>query len=203
VYFTAELNVMPIVEMLTEKTHLTPAEYLALERQSQERHEYYGGELRLMAGASRKHNIISLNIASLLREKLRGKPCRPFMSDMRVRIASAQRYFYPDIAVICGAEAFVEEDIATDATVIIEVLSDSTEALDRGEKFESYQRLPSLQDYVLVSQDHIRLEHFHKLAQNEWRYLALNKAEEILYLDTVGVQLPLKEIYLDAEPNLS
>jgi Uma2 family endonuclease len=189
--------------MLTEKTHLTPAEYLALERQSQERHEYYGGELRLMAGASRKHNIISLNIASLLREKLRGKPCRPFMSDMRIWIASAQRYFYPDIAVICGAEAFVEEDIATDATVIIEVLSDSTEALDRGEKFESYQRLPSLQDYVLVSQNKMRLEHFHKLAQNEWRYLALNKAEEILYLDTVGVQLPLKEIYLDAEPNLS
>jgi Uma2 family endonuclease len=203
VYFTAELNVMPIVEMLTEKTHLTPAEYLALERQSQERHEYYGGELRLMAGASRKHNIISLNIASFLKEKLRGKPCRPFMSDMRVRIASAQRYFYPDIAVICGAEAFVEEDIATDATVIIEVLSETTEAFDRGEKFESYQRLPSLQDYVLVSQDRIRLEHFHKLAHNEWRYLALNKAEDILYLDAVGVQLPLKEIYLDAEPNLS
>jgi Uma2 family endonuclease len=189
--------------MLTEKTHLTPAEYLAFERQSEERHEYHGGELRLMAGASRKHNIISLNIASLLREKLRGKPCRPFMSDMRVRIASAQRYFYPDIAVICATEAFVEEDIATDATVIIEVLSDSTEALDRGEKFESYQCLPSLQDYVLVSQNKMRLEHFHKLAHNEWRYLALNKAEEILYLDTVGVQLPLKEIYLDAEPNLS
>ena len=202
-YFTAELNVMPIVEMLTEKTHLTPAEYLALERQSQERHEYYGGELRLMAGASRKHNIISLNIASLLREKLRGKPCRPFMSDMRIWIASAQRYFYPDIAVICGTEPFVEEDVATDATVIIEVFSETTEAFDRGEKFESYQRLPSIQDYVLVSQDRIRLEHFHKLAHNEWRYLALNKAEDILYLDAVGVQLPLKEIYLDAEPNLS
>lgn len=192
---------MPIVEMLTEKTHLTPAEYLALERQSQERHEYYGGELRLMAGASRKHNIISLNIASLLREKLRGKPCRPFMSDMRVRIASAQRYFYPDIAVICGAEAFVEEDIATDATVIIEVLSDSTEAFDRGEKFESYRCLPSLQDYVLVSQNKMRLEHFHKLAQNEWRYLAFNQPDDVLQLDAIGVQIPLKEIYADVELN--
>jgi Uma2 family endonuclease len=201
VYFTAELNVMPIVEMLTEKTHLTPAEYLALERQSQERHEYYGGELRLMAGASRKHNIISLNIASFLKEKLRGKPCRPFMSDMRVRIASAQRYFYPDIAVICGAEAFVEEDIATDATVIIEVLSDSTEALDRGEKFESYQCLPSLQDYVLVSQNKMRLEHFHKLAQNEWQYAVLNQPNEVLRLDALGVQIPLKEIYADVELN--
>jgi len=187
--------------MLTEKTHLTPAEYLAFERQSQERHEYYGGELRLMAGASRKHNIISLNIASLLREKLRGKPCRPFMSDMRVRIASAQRYFYPDIAVICGAEAFVEEDIATDATVIIEVLSDSTEALDRGEKFESYQCLPSLQDYVLVSQNKMRLEHFHKLAQNEWQYSVLNQPNEVLRLDALGVQIPLKEIYADVELN--
>jgi Uma2 family endonuclease len=203
VYFTAELNVMPIVEMLTEKTHLTPAEYLALERQSQERHEYYGGELRLMAGASRKHNIIAGNLFAVLHQQLRSKPCRPFMSDMRVWIASAQRYFYPDIAVICGTEPFVEEDVATDATVIIEVLSETTEAFDRGEKFESYQRLPSIQDYVLVSQDRIRLEHFHKLAHNEWRYLALNKAEDILYLDAVGVQLPLKEIYLDAEPNLS
>ncbi len=189
--------------MLTEKTRLTPAEYLAFERQSEARHEYDGGELRLMAGASRRHNIISLNIASFLREQLRGKPCRPFMNDMRVWIEAAQRYFYPDIAVICGTEPFVEEDIAADATVIIEVLSDSTEAFDRGKKFEFYQQLPSLQDYVLVSQDHIRLEHFHKLAHNEWRYLALNKAEDILYLDAVGVQLPLKEIYLDAEPNLS
>ena len=198
-----QVNVRPSVEMLTEKTHLTPAEYLALERQSEERHEYYGGELRLMAGASRRHNIISLNIASFLREQLRGKPCRPFMSDMRIRIESAQRYFYPDIAIICGTESFVEEDVAADATVIIEVLSSTTEAYDRGTKFESYQCLPSLQDYVLVSQDHIRLEHFHKLAHNEWRYLALNKPEDILYLDAVGVQLPLKEIYLDAEPNLS
>jgi Uma2 family endonuclease len=201
VYFTAELNVMPIVEMLTEKTHLTPAEYLAFERQSEERHEYHGGELRLMAGASRKHNIISLNIASLLREKLRGKPCRPFMSDMRVRIASAQRYFYPDIAVICGTEAFVEEDIATDATVIIEVLSETTEAFDRGEKFESYQRLPSIQDYVIVSQSEQRVERFHKLSHNEWRYLAFNQPDDVLQLDAIGVQIPLKEIYADVELN--
>ncbi len=189
--------------MTTETTHLTPAEYLALERQSEERHEYYGGELRLMAGASRRHNIIAGNLFALLHQALRGKPCRPFMSDMRVWIQAAQRYFYPDIAVICGIDPFVEEDVATDATVIIEVLSSTTEAYDRGIKFESYQCLPSLQDYVLVSQDHIRLEHFHKLAHNEWRYLALNKAEDILYLDAVGVQLPLKDIYLDAEPNLS
>jgi Uma2 family endonuclease len=201
VYFTAELNVMPIVEMLTEKTHLTPAEYLAFERQSEERHEYHGGELRLMAGASRKHNIISLNIASLLREKLRGKPCRPFMSDMRIWIASAQRYFYPDIAVICGTEAFVEEDIATDATVIIEVLSDSTEAFDRGKKFEFYQQLPSLQDYLLVSQSEQRVEHFHKRSQNEWQYLVLNQPDDVLQFDTIGAHIPLKEIYADVELN--
>jgi Uma2 family endonuclease len=187
--------------MIAEKIHLTPAEYLALERQSEERHEYHGGELRLMAGASRKHNIISLNIASLLREKLRGKPCRPFMSDMRIWIASAQRYFYPDIAIICGAEAFVEEDIATDATVIIEVLSDSTEALDRGEKFESYQCLPSLQDYVLVSQSEQRVEHFHKRSQNEWQYLVLNQPDDVLQFDTIGAHIPLKEIYADVELN--
>lgn len=189
--------------MLTEKTRLTPAEYLAFERQSEERHEYHGGELRLMAGASRKHNIISLNLASLLREKLRGKPCRPFMSDMRIWIASAQRYFYPDIAVICGTEPFVEEDIAADATIIIEVLSDSTEAFDRGKKFEFYQQLPSLQDYLLVSQSEQRVEHFHKLAHNEWQYLVLNQPDDVLQFDTIGAHIPLKDIYLDAEPNLS
>ncbi len=189
--------------MLTEKTRLTPADYLAFERQSEVRHEYYGGELRLMAGASRRHNIIAGNLSALLHQQLRGKICKPFAIAMRVWIASAQRYFYPDIAIICGTEPFVEEDVATDATLIVEVLSSTTEAHDRGIKFESYQCLPSLQDYVLVSQDRIRLEHFHKLAHNEWRYLALNKAEDILYLDAVGVQLPLKEIYLDAEPNLS
>jgi len=95
--------------MIAEKIHLTPAEYLALERQSEERHEYHGGELRMMAGASRKHNIISGNLFAFFHQQLRGKPCRPFMNAMRVWIASALRYFYPDVAVICGTEAFVEK----------------------------------------------------------------------------------------------
>ncbi len=185
--------------MIAEKPHLTAAEYLAFERQSEERHEYHGGELRLMAGASRKHNILSLNIASFLNEKLRGKPCKPFMNDMRVWIESTKRYFYPDIAVICGKEPFIEDDVATDATIIVEVLSDSTEAFDRGKKFECYQHLPSLQDYILVSQTEQRVEHFHKLTPNEWRYIALSKPEDVLSLDTISVKVPLHEIYADTE----
>ncbi|MFQ3597159.1 MAG: Uma2 family endonuclease [Chloroherpetonaceae bacterium] len=185
--------------MIAEKTHLTAAEYLAFERQSEERHEYHGGELRLMAGASRKHNLLSLNIASFLNEKLRGKPCKPFMNDMRVWIASAERYFYPDIAVICGKEPFIEDDVAADATVIVEVLSDSTEAFDRGKKFECYQYLPSLQDYILVSQNEMRIEHFHKITSNEWRYVVLSKPEDALSLESIGVQISLQDVYADAE----
>jgi Uma2 family endonuclease len=187
--------------MIVEKTQLTAAEYLAFERQSEERHEYHSGELRLMAGGSRKHNIISLNIAAFLREALRGKPCKPFMNDMRVWIESAERYFYPDVAVICGKEPFIEDDVATDATLIVEVLSDSTEAFDRGKKFEIYRRLPSLQDYILASQNDTLVEHFHKTSESEWRYTALSKPEESLLIEAINVQLPLQEIYVDVEFN--
>ncbi len=185
--------------MIAEKPHLTAAEYLAFERQSQERHEYHGGELRLMAGASRKHNISSGNLFTSFHQQLRGKPCKPFMNDMRVWIESTKRYFYPDIAVICGREPFIEDDVAADATVIVEVLSDSTEAFDRGKKFECYQHLPSLQDYILVSQNEIRIEHFHKITANEWRYVVLSKPEDTLSLEAIHIQVPLQEVYVDAE----
>lgn len=186
---------------LAETKIMTPAEYLAFERQSDVRHEYDGGALRLMAGASRTHNRLALNIASFLNAKLRSKPCKPFMNDMRVWIESAQRYFYPDVAVICGTAPFVEDDMATDATLIVEVLSDTTEAFDRGKKFESYQCLPSLQDYVLVSQRTMRVEHFHKLSQSEWRYTVLNTPDAVVALEAISVEIPLHEIYLDVELN--
>lgn len=187
--------------MIVEKPHLTAAEYLAFERQSEERHEYHGGELRLMAGASRKHNIISGNLFTSFHQQLRGKPCKPFMNDMRVWIESTERYFYPDIAVICGKEPFIDDEVATDATVIVEVLSDSTEAFDRGKKFEIYRCLPALQDYILVSQNEVRIEQFHKITANEWRYIALSKPEDALSLNTISVQVPLQDIYAEVEFN--
>lgn len=187
--------------MIAEKTQLTAAEYLAFERQSEERHEYHGGELRLMAGASRKHNIISGNLFASFHQQLRGKPCKPFMNDMRVWIESAERYFYPDIAVICGKEPFIEDDVATDATLIVEVLFDATEAFDRGKKFEIYRRLHSLQDYILASQNDTLVEHFHKTSESEWRYTALSKPEDSLLIEAINVQLPLQEIYVDVEFN--
>ncbi|MFN3638536.1 MAG: Uma2 family endonuclease [Chloroherpetonaceae bacterium] len=188
---------MPLAETKT----LTPAEYLAFERQSDVRHEYDGGELRLMAGASRTHNLIAGNIFAICHQQLRGKLCKPFMTDMRIWIQATQRYFYPDIAVICGTAPFVQEDMATDATLIVEVLSDTTEAFDRGKKFESYQCLPSLQEYVLVSQRAVRVEHFHKLSSSEWRYTVLNTPEAVISLEAIGVEIPLHEIYADVELN--
>lgn len=183
----------------TETRLMTEAEYLAFERQSQERHEYRDGELRLMAGASRKHNLIALNIASFLNEKLRGKPCKPFMNDMRVWIDSAKRYYYPDVAIICGKEPFIEEDLANDASVIVEVLSSSTESIDRGEKFIAYRRLPSFQDYILVSQNEMMVEHFRKVSETEWRWLLLNAPDQCVSLERFAIEIPLKEIYADLE----
>ncbi len=123
------------------------------------------------------------------------------MNDMRVWTESAQRYFYPDIAVICRTTPFVEEDVATDATLIVEVLSDITEAFDRGKKFESYQCLPSLQDYVLVLQRAVRVEHFHKLSLSEWRYTVLSTPDAVVALEAIGVEILLHEIYADVELN--
>ncbi|MDW8437892.1 MAG: Uma2 family endonuclease [Chloroherpetonaceae bacterium] len=185
--------------MIAEKTRLTEAEYLALERQSQERHEYCDGERRLMAGASRKHNIIAGNIFSLLHQRLRGKPCKPHMSDLRLWIESARRYYYPDIAIICGKEPFIKDDLAIDATVIVEVLSDSTEAIDRDEKLVNYRRLPSLHDYVLVSQNETRVEHFRKRSETEWQGFALAEPDRCVQLEEFAIEIPLKEIYADVE----
>src|SRR5439155_7242290 len=137
------------------KLRCTPEEYLEIDRAAQFKSEYFHGEIFAMAGASEDHNTITFNVAGLLHSQLRGGPCRGFSADMRVSTGEGEMYVYPDVGVVCGERRFVDarRDVLLNPTVIIEVLSQTTEAFDRGGKFEGYRRLESLRDYLLIAQD--------------------------------------------------
>ena len=128
---------------------------------------------------------------------MRGKPCRPYVADLRVKLHVRDQYVYPDVVVVCGQAAFVEEDLASDATLIIEVLSPSTESRDRGANFFGYQNLPSLQEYVLVSQEAILVEVFRKEQSRHWHYEVLQGLEAALKLESVAYSGTLGEWYED------
>ena len=132
---------------------MTPAEYLAFERRSEEKHEYADGEIFAMAGAKRRHNLIAVNVGGELRQALRDRPCEVYPSDMRVLIASVSRYVYPDVSVVCDGPAFTddEDDTLVNPTAIFEVTSASTEGYDRGDKFAKYRTVPSIAEVVIVS----------------------------------------------------
>src|ERR1035441_2998811 len=137
------------------KTFLTPEQYLEIERKAEFRSEYYGGEMFAMSGARRGHNLIAWNLAGELRQQLRERPCEAYQHDMRVRVSTAGLYAYPDTVIVCGEPQFLDEtqDTLLNPTVIVEVLSPSTEAYDRGDKFELYRAIPSLTYYLLVSSE--------------------------------------------------
>lgn len=177
------------------KIKLTPEQYLEIDRKSQIRHEFYNGEMFDMSGASRKHNIIIKNLMIGLENFLSGRKCNPFMIDLRLNLNNSGNYAYPDILVVCGDSAFSEEDIVNDATVIIEVLSPSTEAFDRGTKFQYYQNLKSISEYVLVSQDKMLVEVFEKESDNHWNYIKISEAKEQLSLKSIQFSIQVSEIY--------
>ncbi len=183
------------------KSKLNPAEYLALERKAERRSEYYDGEVFLLAGASREHNRISTNITSQLDRQLEGRDCDVYASDLRVLVAPTGLYTYPDITVTCGTELFADDrnDVLLNPLLIIEILSSSTEAYDRGRKFQHYQQIESLAEYVLVTQDARRVEQYRKQATG-WLYTDIRGADGILDLPTIGCRLQLTDIYRRAEP---
>lgn len=138
----------------------TPQQYLAMERESQQKNEYVNGEIFAMDGASDRHNLIVGNVFASLHNQMKGKPCKVYSSDMRVKISSIGMYTYPDIVALCGETGFDDEqrDTLLNPTVIIEVLSKSTEGYDRGEKFAHYRKMDSLKEYALISQDKMSIE---------------------------------------------
>lgn len=176
---------------------LSPQEYLELERKAEIKSEYIDGETVAMTGASRRHNLISLNIAASLHSQLRSRPCEIYMGDMRVVVDQAEFYTYPDIVVACEDPQFLDAELDTllNPTLIIEVLSLSTASYDRGEKFNRYRQLSSLQEYLMVAQSTPALEHYRKQSEREWILVDITDWEAILTLSSIQCQLALQDIY--------
>ncbi|MFZ2632846.1 MAG: Uma2 family endonuclease [Desulfosalsimonadaceae bacterium] len=172
------------------------AQYLDLERKAEHKSEYVNGCIFAMAGASRVHNQITFNIAGLLHAQIKDRPCAAYINDMRVKVSATGLYTYPDVAAVCGEPVFEDAiaDTLLNPMVIIEVLSQSTEAYDRGEKFAHYRRLSSLADYVLISQDKACVEHFVRQG-NQWVLSEINDVEGKINLNSIGCNLSLGEIY--------
>lgn len=179
-----------------EKVTLSEAEYLAREAVAEGRHEFVGGEVVAMAGGSQRHALIAANIIGALWSRLRGTPCRPTTGDQRVHVVETGLYTYPDVTVICGKpEAHAgDRQSVVNPRVVFEVLSPATEAYDRGAKFGHYRRIPSLAEYVLVSQDRRLVEHFRRTSAGTWELRECREAGEVALL-AVGCSLSLDEIY--------
>lgn len=184
----------------------TEEEYLAMERTSEERHEYIDGYVQAMAGESPEHGDISVNLTGILHSQLRGKSCRVRVANSKVRsgprpVLSRNRkglYSYPDVFVICGEMKFQDQykDVITNPTVIFEVLSESTETFDRGEKFLRYQNYnPSLQDYVLVSQTSPTVEHYSRQPDGSWAYRVHQGLSANFSISSIKCKLKLADIY--------
>lgn len=188
------------------KPWYTVDNYLAIERASEERHLYLDGEIYAMAGESHAHGDISTNIVGLLHSQLRGKPCRARTKDTKVRSgptplpgkSMSGLFSYPDVLVICGEPEYhdAHEDIVLNPTTIVEVLSESTEAFDRGEKFRRYQQWnPSLCDYILVSQDRPQVEHYTRQPDGTWSYQRIEGLENEVVIRSIQCVLKLAEVY--------
>ncbi len=187
----------------------TVEEYLAFEREALEKHEYIDGEIvplheqreiTAMAGASRRHNLISGNFFGEIRNQLKGKSCEIYPNDMRVRM-SANRYSYPDVVVVCGEPQFADDefDVLLNPTVLVEVLSSSTRFRDKTEKLEDFRKLESLKECLLIEQDKIFIEHYIKQTPNQWLLRIYENAEEKVNLESIGCEISVSDIYLQVQ----
>lgn len=183
------------------KSFLTPEQYLEIERKAEFKSEYYNGEMFAMSGAREAHVLLVLNATWILGPQLRSRPCRLYSNDMRVRVNATGLYTYPDISVVCGERQFLDDrrDTLLNPTLLIEVLSESTEAYDRGRKSEHYRSLPSLREYLLIASDRISVDLFTRQADDHWLLTAVGKPEDIIQLDSVGCQLKLGDLYENVE----
>ncbi len=187
------------------KRLLTEEEYLAKERLAEFKSEFYQGETFVMSGASWEHTLIKDNLASEARVALKGTGCQVLTSDLRVKVSPTGLYTYPDIVIVCDKPDFLDAkfDTLLNPRIIVEVLSESTEGYDRGTKFKHYRSLPSLQEYVLVSQDRPLIERYFR-RENSWDFSDVAGLSEAFEFAAVAVRVPLSEIYAGVEfPDLA
>lgn len=182
------------MEAIEKSASLSVEEYLAGEQRSEVRHEYLDGVVYAMAGASIRHNLISGNLFTSLRSHLRGSPCGVFIADVKVRleVATNDIFYYPDVMVACDSRD-TNEFFKSFPKVLIEVMSETTERLDRREKFLSYQQIETLEEYVLVAQDRMEVTVFRRA--NGWKPEVFNKPDQSLALASLEFSLPLSGVY--------
>jgi Uma2 family endonuclease len=175
---------------------LSAEEYLTWEREQLDRHDFHAGEVFAMAGGSPRHNALVANVVAGLVTALRGGPCRALSSDQRIVLETGKRYVYADASVVCGSVRLREgtTDVLENPSAVIEVLSPRTEAYDRGLKWEGYQRLPSLLDYLLVSQHTMRVEHYQRESDGTWKYRVVEEHGTVVLSN--GARLEVDEVFV-------
>ncbi len=179
------------------KQKISIEEFLEMENASMEKHEYYKGEVFAMSGAKVQHNEICVNLITILKNKLKGKKCKPYNSDQRIHIQSNTLFTYPDISIICAEIITLDNDDynVLNPTVIIEVLSPSTRSYDRGDKFKLYRDIPTLKEYILADSESIHLEVFRLNEKNHWELEEYNSVEDFLFIKAIDEKILVSEIY--------
>jgi Uma2 family endonuclease len=187
------------------KKQMSAGEYLEAERRAETKSEFLDGEVFVMSGGTHYHSLIAANLIAEVHGRLKGKPCQPLNGDMRLNVEATGLFAYPDVQVACPPLRFLDacRDTLLNPRVIIEVLSDSTAAWDRGTKFWHYRHLDSLTDYVLVSQQAWLVEHYRRQEHGAWLLETLDTANSVLNLNSVTCEIALTEIYAGAEVNLN
>ncbi|MEG4226244.1 Uma2 family endonuclease [Microcoleus sp. N9_B2] len=188
---------LQVTEQPTSQRYFTPEEYLALEETAEYKSEYCDGVIIPMTGASTNHNHISLNMSIALRLALKGLDYNVFMGDVRLWMPKKRFYTYPDVMVILGKPEYYNnrKDTVINPQVIIEVLSKSTKSYDRSDKFQFYQTLPTFQEYILIDQSRVYIEHYCKLANKRWSYSQYDEEDTALVFNFFQVEVPLADMY--------
>jgi Uma2 family endonuclease len=188
--------------MATQPKHfITPEEYLARERLAETKSEYYRGEVFAMSGASREHNVITSNLVAALVPILRVRKCEVYSSDMRVLVSDTGLYTYPDVVVVCGKPILTDAnfDVLTNPLLLVEVLSESIQNYDRGDKFHQYMRIPSLQEYLTVSQTEMLIDQHTRQPDNSWQVRELVPANGKVKIQCLGVELDFADVYAQVD----
>lgn len=179
----------------------TQEEYLAFERASLEKHEYYQGEIFAMSGAGMRHNRIQVNFIREVGSYLKGKPCDVFGSELRVHIPANTLYTYPDALIVCDKPQMLDNEFDTllNPVVVVEILSRTTQSYDRGDKFALYRSIPSLKEYILINSEKLGIEQYHRQQDDAWLLHVQQEKEATLFIHSINFSLPVSELYSGVE----